>query len=94
MCALHQNYPNPFNPATTLQYDFSEFASVRITIYDVMARKPRSLINIKQSDVYRFISWDATNDIWGAVSAEMYIYMIQAGNFTQTKKMLLLKLNS
>ena len=89
--ALHQNYPNPFNPTTTLRYDLPEDASVSIVIYDVMGRKVRSLVNDEQSAGYRSIRWDATNDIGGAVSAGMYIYMIQAGNFTQTKKMVLLK---
>tara|TARA_Y100000590_G_scaffold317944_1_gene359714 strand:+ start:267 stop:3701 length:3435 start_codon:yes stop_codon:yes gene_type:complete len=89
--ALHQNYPNPFNPTTALRYDLPEDARVSITIYDVMGRKVRSLINSEQSAGYRSIRWDATNDIGGPVSAGMYIYMIQAGKFSQTKKMLLLK---
>ena len=74
-----------------MRYDLPEDASVSIIIFDVMGRKVRSLINAEQSAGYRSIRWDATNDIGGAVSAGMYIYMIQAGNFTQTKKMVLLK---
>jgi hypothetical protein len=89
--ALHQNYPNPFNPVTTLRYDLPEDATVSIIIYDVMGRKVRSLINRHQSAGFRSIHWNATNDMGEPVSAGMYIYMIQAGNFTKTKKMVLLK---
>jgi len=89
--ALHQNYPNPFNPTTQIKYDLPEDAMVSITIYDVMGRSIRSLVNTTQSAGYRTIQWDATNNLGEPVSAGMYIYMIQAGNFTQTKKMVLLK---
>ncbi|MEC9456824.1 MAG: T9SS type A sorting domain-containing protein, partial [Candidatus Neomarinimicrobiota bacterium] len=89
--ALHQNYPNPFNPTTQIKYDLPEDAMVSITIYDVMGRSIRSLVNTTQSAGYRSIQWDATNNLGEPVSAGMYIYMIQAGNFTQTKKMVLLK---
>ena len=89
--ALHQNYPHPFNPVTTLRYDLPEDATVSIIIYDVMGRKVRSLINTTQSAGYRSIRWNATNDHGEPVSAGMYIYMIRAGNFIKTKKMVLLK---
>jgi len=89
--ALHQNYPNPFNPTTTLRYDLPEDASVSIIIFDVMGRMVRSLINNEQSAGYHSIRWDTTNDQGETVSAGMYIYMIRAGNFIQTKKMVLLK---
>ncbi len=89
--ALHQNYPNPFNPTTQIKYDLPEDAMVSITIYDVMGRSIRSLVNTTQSAGYRSIQWNATNNLGEPVSAGMYIYMIQAGEFSQTKKMVLLK---
>jgi hypothetical protein len=89
--ALHQNYPNPFNPTTQIKYDLPEDAMVSITIYDVMGRSIKSLVNTTQSAGYRSIQWDATNNLGEPVSAGMYIYMIQAGKFSQTKKMVLLK---
>ncbi len=89
--ALHQNYPNPFNPTTTLRYDLPEDAMVSITIYDLMGRSIKSLVNSNQSAGYRSIQWNATNNLGEPVSAGMYIYMIQAGEFRQTKKMVLLK---
>ena len=88
---LHQNYPNPFNPTTEIRYDLPSNEYVSINIYDVMGRKIKSLISINQEAGYRSITWDATNDLGQSVSAGMYIYTIQAGEFRQTKKMVLLK---
>jgi hypothetical protein len=89
--ALHQNYPNPFNPTTTLRYDLPVDAMVNITIYDIMGRSIKSLVNSNQTAGYRSIRWDGKNNLGEGVSAGMYIYMIQAGEFRQTKKMVLLK---
>ena len=89
--ALHQNYPNPFNPSTQIRYDLPDNEFVSINIYDVKGRKIKSLINIYQEAGYRSITWDATNDLGQTVSAGMYIYTILAGEFRQTKKMVLLK---
>ena len=89
--ALHQNYPNPFNPTTQIKYDLPQDAMVSINIYDLMGRNIRSLVNTNQSAGYRSIQWDATNSLGDPVSAGMYIYMIQAGEFRQVKKMVLLK---
>ena len=88
---IYQNHPNPFNPVTTLRYDIPEDGMVSITIYDIMGRKVRTLINEYQDIGYRTILWDATDDYGRAVSAGMYVYMIQAGDFRQVKKMVLLK---
>ena len=89
--ALHQNYPNPFNPTTQIRYDLPEDQMVTITIYDIMGRNIRTLVNTKQTAGYRLARWDATNDFGESVSAGMYIYTIQAGEFSSTKKMLYLK---
>jgi flagellar hook assembly protein FlgD len=56
-----------------------------------MGRNIKSLVNTDQTAGYRSIRWNATNDLGEPVSAGMYIYMIQAGEFRQTKKMVLLK---
>ena len=89
--ALEQNYPNPFNPTTQIRYSLPEESYVNINIYDLMGRKIKSLINTHQDPGYRLIQWDATSDLGQPVSAGMYIYMIQAGEFRQTRKMVLLK---
>ena len=88
---LSQNYPNPFNPITTFSYELPNVAQVRIIIYDVLGRKIKSLINTEQSAGYHSLGWDATNDIGENVPAGMYLYTIQAGEFRDTKKMILLK---
>jgi hypothetical protein len=88
---LHQNYPNPFNPTTQIRYDLPDNEYVSINIYDLMGRRIKSLINTNQDAGYRSINWDATNDLGQPVSAGMYIYTIHAGEFRQTKKMVLLK---
>ena len=88
---LYQNYPNPFNPKTKIKYDLPNDALVTIIIYDLMGRSIKSLVNMNQSAGYRYVRWDATNNFGEPVSAGMYIYTIQAGEFRQTKKMVLLK---
>jgi hypothetical protein len=89
--ALYQNYPNPFNPITQIRYDLPEDAMVNITIYDIMGRSIRSLVKSRQTAGYRLVRWDATNDKGESVSAGMYFYTIQAEDFKQAKKMVLLK---
>ena len=88
---LHQNYPNPFNPVTTLRYDLPEDALVNITIYDMMGRQISTLVSSLQSAGYKSIQWNGTNDAGQPVSAGVYLYKIQAGDYSQTKKMVLLK---
>ena len=89
--SVNQNYPNPFNPVTRFRYDLPEDALVNITIYDMMGRVVKTLINDQQTAGYKSLHWNATNDAGSPVSAGIYLYMIQAGDFRQTKKMILLK---
>ena len=89
--ALHQNYPNPFNPITTLRYGLPEDAMVNITIYDMMGRVVSNLVNKQQYGGYKSVQWNATNNQGEPVSAGVYLYKIQAGDFIDTKKMILLK---
>ena len=88
---LHQNYPNPFNPVTTLRYDLPENSLVNVTVYDMLGRQVKTLINQTQDAGYKSLIWDATNDYGKPVSAGIYLYQIQAGEYISTKKMVLLK---
>ena len=88
---LHQNYPNPFNPVTTLRYDLPENSLVNIIIYDLLGRQVKTLVNQTQNAGFKSIIWNATNNYGKPVSAGVYLYQIQAGEFVQTKKMVLLK---
>ena len=87
----YQNYPNPFNPITTLRYNLPGDAMVNITIYDMMGRQVKTIVNGSQTAGHKTIQWNATNDKNRPVSAGLYLYAIQAGEFKQSKKMVLLK---
>jgi len=89
--ALHQNFPNPFNPITTLRYDLPSDALVTLSIYDMLGREITQLVNTHQQAGFKAVQWDATDSMGRAVSAGVYLYKIQAGEFVQTKKMVLLK---
>ena len=91
VCTLYQNYPNPFNPITNLKYELPEDSYVRITIYDMLGNVINNLVKSNQSSGYKSIQWNATNNQGQPVSAGVYLYSIEAGDFRQTKKMILLK---
>ena len=88
---LHQNYPNPFNPRTIIRYDLPHDSHVYLKIFDIMGREIISLKNSLQKAGYKSIEWNATNNLGQPVSAGVYLYIIEAKNFRQTKKMILLK---
>ena len=88
---LYHNYPNPFNPITTIDYDIASDQFVRIIIYDVKGKTVNILVNQYQKAGFKSIQWNGTDLNSKPVSGGMYIYSIQAGNFRQTKKMILLK---
>ena len=88
---LHQNFPNPFNPITILRYDLPEDKSVMLTVYDMLGRVIVRLVNTVQEAGFKSVQWDATDSMGRLVSAGVYLYQIQAGEFVQTRKMVLLK---
>ena len=89
--ALYQNYPNPFNPVTTIRYDLPKQSYVTITIYDMLGREVTTLVNQHQNAGSKSILWNAT-DLYGkTVSNGIYLYKIQAGDYIDTNKMILLK---
>ena len=88
---LHQNIPNPFNPITYLRYDLPSDAYVTLTIFDMLGREVTQLVSAHQDAGFKSLQWDAKDSMGGPVSAGIYLYQIQAGNFVQTKKMVLLK---
>jgi len=88
---LKDNYPNPFNPLTTIAYDLHQKSIVDITIYDMLGNVVNNLVNQKETYGYESIQWNATNNQGQPVAAGIYLYTIEAGEFRQTKKMVLLK---
>ena len=88
---LNQNYPNPFNPTTTLSYELSKNAFVKISVYDMNGGAVKTLVNSHQNSGFNTIQWDAKNDFGYSVAAGVYIYTIQTNEFTDTKKMIFVK---
>ena len=84
--ALSQNYPNPFNPTTTIQFAIPQPGSVTLTIFDVLGREIASLADgFRNAGIYS-VTWNATN-----VASGIYFYRLNAGTFTATKKLILLR---
>ena len=89
--ALADNFPNPFNPATTIKYALPQAADVELTVYNVVGQPVRTLVAEHQSAGRYVVEWDATDDSGHSLSSGMYLYHLQAGEFREVKKMLLLK---
>jgi beta-xylosidase len=83
---LHENYPNPFNPSTEIHYDVSMAVNVRINVYDITGRHVQTLVNEKKSSGNYAITFDASN-----LSSGLYLYRMKAGNFVQTRQMMVIK---
>ena len=88
---VHQNYPNPFNPLTRIRYYLPENGLVNIMVYDMLGNEVNQLLKEIQNSGYNSVIWDATNNQGNPVSAGVYLYSIESGDFRQTKKMILLK---
>ena len=80
------SFPNPFNSRTTIEYAMAETGKVKISIYNILGRKVETLIQGEQPAGYHQVMWDAEG-----VSSGIYFYRIQAGDYTDTRKMLLIK---
>ena len=84
--SLSQNYPNPFNPTTTINFEVPITSHVTLTVYDILGQKVAELINDVKAPGKYSIRWDAGN-----YSSGVYFYRIKAGDFVNTKKLILLK---
>jgi predicted extracellular nuclease len=84
--ALDQNYPNPFNPSTTISYQLSAVSHVTLTVYDVLGKQVASLVNQQQGAGSYHATFNAS-----ALSSGMYFYRLNAGNYSEMKKMVLIK---
>ena len=89
---LEQNYPNPFNPSTTIDFSIPEQVQVTLEIYNVLGQRVATLVSGEMYDPGHYnVVWDGRNQAGNPVSSGMYIYRIQAGDFTDVKKMMFLK---
>jgi hypothetical protein len=88
---LAQNYPNPFNPSTTIKYDMKAKGIVTLKVYNVAGQLVRTLANsVKDAGSYT-VTWDGKNDRGGAVASGIYFYKMETKDFSQTKKMVMLR---
>ncbi len=83
--ALNQNYPNPFNPSTTISYSLPKAAIVSLRIFNALGQEVATLVNEQKEAGYYQVQWNAN------VSSGIYFYRLQAGEYVETKKMILLK---
>ena len=88
---VYNNYPNPFNPSTILSFEIPENSFVTITIFDLLGREVRTLMDNYENTGFKSVIWNGTNNQGNPVGAGVYFYQVRAGNSMQSKKMLLLK---
>ncbi len=88
---LYQNYPNPFNPSTLIKYDLLQSEKVELKIYNALGQEIRTLVNEFQEEGSKRAVWNGLDDYNRKVSTGIYFYKISAGNWSDVKKMLLMK---
>jgi len=88
---LYNNYPNPFNPATTISYDLPISAPVKVDVLNILGQHVRTLVDETQSAGHYEVVWDSKDNQGRTVTSGVYIYRITTGDFTNSKKMVLLK---
>ncbi len=83
---MEQNFPNPFNPSTQIKFQIAEASHVRLDIYDILGNKVATLVDEPKATGIYSVTWNA-----GKFASGVYIYQIFAGEFSATKKLLLVK---
>jgi len=84
--SLSQNYPNPFNPSTTIRFEIAQSAPVKLKIYNVLGQLLATLVDEQKNAGFYLVEWNAQ----GATSG-VYFYQLRAGDFMETRRMILLK---
>jgi hypothetical protein len=84
--SLAQNYPNPFNPSTTIRYALPNRAHVTLTVFSTLGQQVATLVNENQEAGYHDVRFDGSG-----LASGVYFYRIQAGDFVQTKRLLILR---
>ncbi len=84
--SLSQNYPNPFNPSTKITYSVASLSNVILKVYDILGREVVTLVNEEKPAGRYEVSFNASS-----LASGVYFYQIKAGDFVQTKKLMLLK---
>ena len=88
---LEQNYPNPFNPETRIEFSIPRRSFVTIEVFNILGTRVRLLVNEQLSAGHKVVTWDSKDENGANVSSGIYFYKLVADDFTDTKKMILLK---
>ncbi len=88
---LRQNYPNPFNPTTNIEFYIPRRSHVSIIIYNLLGQQVKQLLNDEKPAGHHMTSWDGADSHGCHVSTGIYFYRLRAGDYTETRKMLLLR---
>lgn len=89
--ALSQNYPNPFNPSTQIDFALPQRSNVRIEIFNVQGQLVRGLVDAVMAPGFYSVEWDGRDHGASQVASGIYFYRLVAGDFRETKKMVMLK---
>jgi len=88
---LHQNYPNPFNPETKITYQLPVRSEVSLRIYNTLGQEVRRLVQATQEAGRYEVVWNGRDDQGRQLSTGFYLFRLSAGDFTMTRKMILLR---
>ena len=88
---LMSNRPNPFNPATEIAFSLPARAHVRLTVYNILGQRVRTLMDETKTPGLHRVVWDGTDDAGQAAASGIYLYRMTTDDFVDVKKMLLLK---
>ena len=88
---LSQNYPNPFNPETYIEFERAKASHVKIDVFNIVGQKVRTLVDEEMQPGRYVADWDSKDEQGNSVSSGIYFYRMQADDFSDMKKMLLVK---
>ncbi|MBN62245.1 MAG: hypothetical protein CME20_12885 [Gemmatimonadetes bacterium] len=91
VAALYQNFPNPFNPSTEIRFDIPTARDVKLRVYNQLGQTVRTLVQTRMKAGSYRISWDGMSEAGHSVSSGVYFYSLEAGDYSQIRKMSLVK---
>ncbi len=89
--SLYDNYPNPFNPETRISYSLPQVSHVKLEIFNILGQRIRMMVDEDQTVGNKEVTWDGKNEVGENVASGVYFYRLQAKDFVQTKKMVLIR---
>ena len=89
--SLGQNFPNPFNSKTLVEFELSKSAWIDLTVYNIQGQRVKTILNARRQAGTHVLEWDATDQYGKPIASGIYLYRLQAEDFSQTKRLLYLK---